>query len=124
MPTAPSKRRSLRFGKDSTTRASIKPAGSVPDLQHLSLNSFFKKRHSGSSSHNSNNNNDNNNSNNNNTNNETTMDSKRVNGNNHDLTTTTTTTTNANTTPSTIPSSEKVDPSQILKGVIACLDIR
>ncbi|KAI7855030.1 hypothetical protein BDC45DRAFT_568827 [Circinella umbellata] len=119
MPTLPSKRRSLRFGKDSTPRTSIKPTGSVPDLQHLSLHSFFKKRHSGSSSHNNNNNNETNkNNNNNNNNNETMKDSQRVNDNNHDLTTSST-----NTTPSIIPS-EKVDPSQILKGVIACLDIR
>ncbi|KAI9251905.1 hypothetical protein BDA99DRAFT_185480 [Phascolomyces articulosus] len=119
MPNPPSKRRSIRFGKESVPRSSMKPSGSTPDLQQLSLNSFFKNRHGSStrevssSSHKSN-------ANDTSTTTTAMTESKRVNG--HDpmaISPSSSDTMNKNSS-----ITKKVDPSQILKGVIACLDIR
>ena len=83
MSAAPSKRRSIRYGKDAP-----QPSGSITDLQQLSLNSFFNKADDTQPK---------------------PSNEKRV----HDL-------PSKNLATAHKPS----DPSQILKGVIACLDIR
>ncbi|KAI9491782.1 hypothetical protein BDB00DRAFT_472675 [Zychaea mexicana] len=133
MPTSPSKRRSLRFGKEAALRPSLKATGSVPDLQQLSLNSFFKKPPAetstspnastitSSSSHHSHRESDINSAH---------TESKRVNDTEESSTSSSSlspplsTTGTSNNDTSTSRDIRRPDPSQILKGVIACLDIR